>query len=80
MASVNANPLVQGQLTDDPRWNERNGLSSVNLAFPIVYRGFGVPPNSLGANGDFFFRDDGTEAGHTLLYHREAGVWVATAA
>lgn len=44
------------------------------------WAGTGVPSSSLGANGDFYFRSDGTEAGHTLVYHKESGSWVATAA
>ena len=35
---------------------------------------------AVGQDGDFFLRFDGTEAGHTILYHKEAGAWVATAA
>lgn len=76
----NINPLAQGMVTDDPRFNERYlpvlGVGSS----AAVYSGVGVPPNSLGQNGDLYARTDGTEAGHTILYHREAGAWVATAA
>ncbi|HTU11724.1 MAG TPA: hypothetical protein VMG08_12600 [Allosphingosinicella sp.] len=39
--------------------------------------GNGAPNNSNGANGDFYFRADGTVAGNTVLYHKEAGAWVA---
>ena len=42
--------------------------------------GTGVPAAGLGANGDFYFRSDGTVAAHTVIYHKEAGAWVATAA
>lgn len=45
-----------------------------------LFMGSGVPSNANGNNGDFYFRTDGTEAGHTLLYHKESGSWVATAA
>lgn len=37
----------------------------------------GVPDNGLGSNGDYALRSDGTVAGKTCLYHKEAGVWVA---
>lgn len=38
------------------------------------WMGSGVPSNSNGANGDFFFRSDGTSG--TRIYHKEAGSWV----
>ena len=78
MASVNFNPPQQGQLTDDPRYNERNFLQA-GLTTPAFYAVIGVPPAGLGNNNDFAWRWDGTEAGHTLAYHKEAGAWVATA-
>jgi len=37
----------------------------------------GVPNNANGTNGDYCLRTDGTAAGNTLLYHKEAGTWVA---
>ena len=42
-----------------------------------LYAGDGAPNNADGANGDFFFRGNGTVAGSTVLYHKEAGAWVA---
>jgi hypothetical protein len=39
-----------------------------------IYIGAGVPNNSLGTNGDFFFQSDGTPG--SRYYHRESGVWV----
>ena len=42
-----------------------------------IYAGNGAPNNANGANGDFYFRGDGTVAGNTVAYHREAGAWVA---
>lgn len=42
-----------------------------------IFAGNGVPANANGANGDFYFRGDGTQAGNTVLYHKEAGAWVA---
>ena len=42
-----------------------------------IYAGTGVPNNANGNNGDFYFRSDGTVAGNTVQYHKEAGAWVA---
>ena len=39
--------------------------------------GNGAPDNANGANGDFYFRGDGTKAGNTVIYHKEGGAWVA---
>jgi len=41
------------------------------------YAGNGVPNNANGANGDFYLRGDGTVAGNTVIYHKQAGAWVA---
>jgi hypothetical protein len=38
--------------------------------------GTGVPNNTNGNNGDFYMRTDGTVAGNTVMYHKEAGAWV----
>lgn len=73
------NPLVGGQTTDTPAFNKRFGLEP-ELGFPEFFPAFGVPSNSIGQNGDFAFRPDGTVAGHTVIYHKEGGVWVATGA
>lgn len=68
---------------------ESYGSTEVAAAFSVnnsgtgivgIWAGTGVPASSLGSNGDFFLRADGTEAGHTILYHKESGAWVATAA
>jgi len=42
-----------------------------------IYAGNGVPNNANGADGDFYFRGDGTQAGNTVIYHKQAGAWVA---
>jgi hypothetical protein len=42
-----------------------------------IYAGSGAPNNSNGSDGDYYFRSDGTVAGDTLIYHKEAGSWVA---
>ena len=41
------------------------------------YGGNGAPNNANGADGDFYFRGDGTQAGNTVIYHKEGGSWVA---
>lgn len=37
----------------------------------------GVPSDTDGSDGDFALSKDGTAAGKTCLYHKEAGVWAA---
>jgi len=73
------NPLAAGNMTDDPRFNQRFGLQPAT-ALPAFIPSQGVPSNAVGSDGDFAFRQDGTVAGHTVIYHKQAGAWVATAA
>lgn len=42
-----------------------------------LYAGTGAPSNADGSDGDFYFRSNGTVAGNTVMYHKEAGAWVA---
>jgi hypothetical protein len=42
-----------------------------------IFGGTGVPNNANGNNGDFYFRGDGTQAANTVIYHKQAGAWVA---
>lgn len=42
-----------------------------------LYAGTGAPDNADGADGDFYFRSDGTVGADTVIYHKEAGAWVA---
>lgn len=42
-----------------------------------IYAGTGVPNDANGANGDFYFRGDGTGGANTAVYHKEGGIWVA---
>lgn len=54
-------------------WNAAgNGYVINGVTF---FAGAGVPDNALGANGDFYFRSDGTVIA-TMLYHKAAGIWV----
>lgn len=51
--------------------------TKVLQANAAIYAGNGVPNNANGNNGDFYFRGDGTQAGNTVIYHKEGGAWVA---
>jgi hypothetical protein len=42
-----------------------------------IYAGTGAPNNANGSDGDFYFRGNGTVAGSNIVYHKEAGAWVA---
>lgn len=42
-----------------------------------LFAGSGAPNNANGQNGDFYFRSDGTAAGNNVIYHKEAGAWIA---
>jgi len=44
---------------------------------PAQQGGTGAPNNANGNDGDFYFRGDGTVAGSNIVYHKEAGAWVA---
>lgn len=44
-----------------------------------VYNINGVPPVTLGINGDYAFRKDGGGAGATHLYFKNAGAWLGIA-
>lgn len=51
---------------------------SVIIAAAGFYIGTGVPSNGLGADGEFYFRRDGTLLA-SLIYHKASGVWVSIA-
>lgn len=42
-----------------------------------LYGNTGAPNNADGSDGDFYFRSNGTAGGNTVIYHKEAGAWVA---
>ena len=51
---------------------------SATASFTTGLRGGNsVPSNGDGADGEFYFRGDGTAAGNTVIYHKQAGAWVA---
>lgn len=73
-------PVVnQGQVTGDPAIDARTGAGGLVSASGTFWVGTGVPPNSLGQNGDLYSRTDGGGAG-ARVYQKQAGAWVATAA
>lgn len=39
-----------------------------------IFQGSGVPSNSIGQNGDFYFRTDGSV--NTFIYQKTSGAWV----
>lgn len=71
------NPFVAGQITEDPRFNQRFGLNP-EMGYPEFFPVIGVPSNAVGSNGDFSFRVDGGAG--SCLYQKRAGAWVATGA
>lgn len=42
-----------------------------------LWAGLGAPDDATGQNGDFYFRGNGTAAANNVIYHKEAGAWVA---
>lgn len=73
--------IVAGALVDQRPFVAANAFpTSVRVGPLTIWTGNGAPANTLGANNDFYLRGDGTEAGHTIMYHKEGGVWIATAA
>jgi len=74
MASVNVNPPVVGQVTGWPLYDNKY-FSCDTTGAVTTYSGIGVPPASLGNNGDWYERIDGASA-NTRQYHKEAGSWV----
>lgn len=64
---------IQGGTTGEYYHN----TSAQNATMAVLRSGTGVPGAGLGSNGDFYFRTDGTVAGSTVIYHKQAGAWVA---
>ena len=48
-----------------------------NTLMGTLRGGNGAPVAGLGNNGDFYFRNDGTQGANTVIYHKETGAWVA---
>lgn len=78
MSTVNVNPPTLGQITDDPRYNERNGLAASAAIQGTVWYVTGAPPNGLGGIGDVALRSDGG-AGTTLYLKTAAATWTGRA-
>lgn len=53
------------------------GAAPGTIIGPLI-GGAGVPAASLGTDGSYYFRSDGTAG--AFIYHKAAGVWTATAA
>ena len=66
--------LAEKVLVTKLRPTDEDGTAQTVTGF---YGGSGAPNNANGSNGDFYFRSDGTAAGNTVIYHKEAGAWVA---
>ena len=43
---------------------------------PSIFAGAGAPPSTLGANGDYYFRQDTPGVANQRLYVKAAGAWV----
>jgi hypothetical protein len=41
-----------------------------------ILGGNGAPSNTIGNNGDFYLRGDGTHGSTNLIWHKEGGAWV----
>lgn len=54
-----------------------SGAPAGAIIGPLLY-GTGVPAATLGSDGMYYFRQDGTAG--ASIYHKVAGAWVATAA
>jgi hypothetical protein len=51
------------------------GGSGAGSIIGPLYFGAGVPASSLGTDGSYYFRSDGTTG--AFIYHRAAGAWTA---
>lgn len=76
--------LVAGANISNLTYGQGDVFSGISTKYNIagssnagMLTGSGVPSGSDGANGDFYFRTDGTVAGSTVVYHKQGGVWVA---
>lgn len=61
----------QGVLTLTPPTTAGAAQTSVHL-----YAGTGVPSNSHGVNGDYYFRGDTPGTANQRIYVKSAGAWV----
>ena len=59
--------------------SQADGLSPIPvMQTNTIWSVIGVPPNTMGANGDIAIRQDGGVG--TTIYQKRTGAWVATAA
>lgn len=66
---------IQIALTTGKLWPATDAGAAQTAAG--IFAGSGAPNDANGANGDFYFRSDGTVGADTAIYHKEAGAWVA---
>lgn len=63
---------------------QQEGIGQIPIVLPLgplrIYAAQGIPSAALGANGDFYFRQDGTAGANTTIYHKELGNWVGLTA
>lgn len=65
-ASTGALALASGISPGTPAGAQQSGK---------VYQGSGVPSNTMGANGDVYFRTDTPGTANQRMYIRSAGTW-----
>ena len=49
--------------------------SFIRLGPLRIFAGQGVPSAASGANGDFYFRQDGAAGANTTIYFKAGGAW-----
>ena len=57
--------------------SEKRYVAPIGVSPETIFVGVGAPNDANGQNGDFYFRSEGTVAGNTVVYHKQAGIWVA---
>jgi hypothetical protein len=66
--NMNAGQVVSSQLL----------LYQTSTQTPVstLFGGIGVPVNTLGANGDYYFRQDTPATANQRMYVKSAGAWI----
>ena len=69
---------------DPESYAYQEGIGQVPNYIPVgnlrLYAGGGVPAATLGRNGDYYFRSDGTAGANTTIYFKAAGAWTGLTA
>lgn len=75
--------LPNAAVTDDYIWENfefiQNNWVYQGMGGLLSIGSVGAPASTLGNNGDFYLRRDGTSGGTDRIYHKESGSWVAVA-